>query len=358
MTKTKKQLPSLLELSYADLKEKLSDWGEPSYRADQIWQWLYQHLATDFAEMTNLSKRLREKLAVRYCLWPLTPVDEQVSRDKLTRKVLFALPDGNTIETVLMHYHRRHTVCVSTQVGCPIGCAFCATGRSGFARNLTAAEIIAQVLFFARELRQQGRRVTNIVLMGMGEPLLNYEATWQAITRWTDERGFNLGARHITLSTVGHVPGIRRLSREPLQIGLAISLHAPTDELRNKLVPINRRYPLAQLMAACRYYVEQTRRRVTFEYALIDGVNDTLGHASRLADLLKGLKAHVNLIPLNPIPEYPYQPSPQWRVEGFAQVLARRHIPHTIRLRRGLDIEAGCGQLRRRMLSSSPPASH
>ena len=338
----------LLDLTYDQLNELLASWGEPSYRVNQIWGWLYRSLATDFQEMTNLPKELRGRLAEATLLQTMKPLEERVSADGLTRKVLFALRDNQTIESVLMHYERRHTACISTQVGCPFGCVFCATGQSGFVRNLAPGEIVGQVLYFARQLRDQRRRtnITNVVFMGMGEPLANYEATWQAIETLTHDEGFNLGARRITISTVGLVPGIQRLAEEGTQIGLAISLHAPTDELRDKLVPINRHYPLNQLMAACRHYVERTGRRISFEYALIQGVNDSLEQACQLARLLDGLLCHVNLIPLNPVPESPYQPSPRDRVLAFQAELNRSKVPNTLRVERGIDIQAGCGQLR------------
>ena len=336
----------LLDLTYEQLKGFITSWGEPFYRADQIWSWLYRSLATDFQEMTNLPQELRERLAEATLLRAMKPLEERVSADGLTRKVLFALRDNQTIESVLMHYERRHTACISTQVGCPFGCVFCATGQSGFARNLTAGEIVEQVLFFARFLKAEGEGLTNVVFMGMGEPLANYEASWQAIETLTHDEGFNLGTRRFTISTVGLVPGIRRLAEEGVQIGLAISLHAPTDELRDKLVPINRRYPLTQLMAACCHYVERTGRRISFEYALIHGINDSLEQARQLAQLLDGLLCHVNLIPLNPVSESPYQPSPQGRILAFQAELNHSKVPNTLRVERGIDIQAGCGQLR------------
>ena len=347
--KTLDKIP-LLDLTYDQLKGLLASWGEPSYRTDQILGWLYRSLATDSQEMTNLPKELRERLAEATLLRTMKPLDEMASADGLTRKVLFALRDNQTIESVLMHYERRHTTCISTQVGCAVGCVFCATGQSGFVRNLMAGEIVEQVLYFAHFLKVKGERVTNVVLMGMGEPLANYEATWQAIETLTHDEGFNLGARRITISTVGLVPGIRRLAEEGTQIGLAVSLHAPTDELRDRLVPINRRYPLTQLMAACRHYVERTGRRISFEYALIHGINDSPEQARQLAQLVDGplcqAKWHVNLIPLNPIPESPYQPSPQGRILAFQAELNRSKVSNTLRLERGVDIQAGCGQLR------------
>ena len=251
---------------------------------------------------------------------------------------------------------QRRTVCISTQVGCAMGCAFCATGQAGLARNLTAGEIVAQVLAAARWLAAPPAeadlppgRLTNVVVMGMGEPLANYDHTWQALRTLTAPAGFNLGARHITLSTVGLVPGIRRMAGEPLQINLAVSLHAPNDALRAQLVPISRRYPLSEVMTAVRDYVGRTNRRVTFEYALMDGINDTPALARELARLLHGLLCHVNLIPLNPVAESPYQPSSPARAAAFLAVLEKAGIPATMRTRRGLDIDAGCGQLRRRV---------
>jgi len=336
----------LLDLTYNELKEFLTSWSQPSYRASQIWGWLYRALATDFQEMTNLPKGLRERLAGAACLRTMKPLEKRVSADGLTRKALFALRDDQTIESVLMHYERRRTACISTQVGCALGCVFCATGQSGLVRNLTAGEIVEQVLFFARFLKVKSERLTNVVFMGMGEPLANYEATWQAIETLTHGDGFNLGARRITVSTVGLAPGIRRMAEEGKQIGLAVSLHAPTDKLRDELVPINRPYPLAQLMAACRHYVERTGRRISFEYALINGINDSPEQARQLAHLVDRLLCHVNLIPLNPVPESPYQPSSQDRILSFQAELNRLKVSNTLRVERGADIRAGCGQLR------------
>ncbi|MCX7668851.1 MAG: 23S rRNA (adenine(2503)-C(2))-methyltransferase RlmN [Anaerolineae bacterium] len=363
---------SLLDLSRAELTDRLAGWGAPRYRADQIWEWIYKKLVTDPAQMTNLPKDLRERLAALGPINPLDVVVEQRSQDRQTIKWLFRLPDGVTIESVLMLYDERRTVCISTQAGCAMGCVFCATGQAGLARNLTAGEIVAQVLAAARWLAttddarpttpaaqrptdvgdQQPRgdnRLTNIVVMGMGEPLANYERTWTALRTLTDPAGFGLGARHITLSTVGLPHGIRKMAEEPLQINLAVSLHAANDDLRTQLVPINHRYPIAEVMAAVRDYVGRTHRRVTFEYALMKGINDMPAHARELAALLKGLLCHVNLIPLNPVAGSPYQPSTAEAAAQFQQILEARGIAATVRLRRGLDIDAGCGQLRRRM---------
>ncbi len=342
------QKMALLDLSYSQLRELFLAWGEPGYRADQLYKWLYASLATDLAQMYNLPQGIRDRLAQIADICTLIPLQEIVSRDELTHKVLFALSDGETIESVLMLSDRRNTVCLSTQVGCALGCPFCATGQGGFTRNVTTAEIIEQALHFARRLQETGRRITNIVFMGMGEPFMNYEATWQAIETLTDFRGSNLGARRITLSTVGIIPGIERLSRERLHVRLAVSLHAPDDGLRDTLVPINRRYPLKELMAASRNYVKRTGRRVTFEYALAQGLNDSRQQAVQLARLLDGLLCHVNLIPVNPTPTSPWQASSKERVQIFHQELNSLGITNTIRVRRGIEIEAGCGQLRSR----------
>jgi 23S rRNA (adenine2503-C2)-methyltransferase len=347
---------NLLNLTFSQLQDLVLSLGEPSYRADQVYGWVYSSLAADFQAMSNIPLTMRQRLAEVADLHSLDPVMSTRSADALTEKVLFALPDAETIESVLMLYNDRQTVCLSTQVGCPVGCVFCATGQSGYVRNLSSGEIVEQVLHFARELDPVGKRVTNVVFMGMGEPLLNYDATWDAVQRLTDPRGFNLGARRITISTVGIVPAIRRLTREGSQVGLAVSLHAATDELRESIVPLARKYPLRELMSACRDYVERTGRRVTFEYALIEGLNDSRKDAGRLVSLLEGLLCHVNLIPLNPVPDSPWQPSSVERVRAFHQALRGRGVNVTTRLRRGMDIEAGCGQLRSRRLRVASPA--
>ncbi|RME38825.1 MAG: 23S rRNA (adenine(2503)-C(2))-methyltransferase RlmN [Thermoflexia bacterium] len=339
---------SLYDLSFPMLQALLETWGEPPYRARQVWEWLYVHLAQDVSQMTNLPRALRERLAAEVPLHVPRVLATQVSPDGLTRKDLLELADGEAVEVVLMRYERRRTACISTQVGCPIGCVFCATGQAGFRRNLTAGEIVAQVLHFARVLREEGERLSNVVLMGMGEPLLNYDATMEAIRRLIDPQGFGLGQRHITLSTVGIVPQMERLIREPdlPQITLAISLHAATNDLRNRLVPVNRRYGLDAIFETCRRYFARTGRRISFEWVLIANVNDTPQQAAALAKRLKGLTAHVNLIPLNPTPAYNREPSTKEAIAAFTAVLERQGIPYTVRLRRGIEIQAGCGQLR------------
>jgi 23S rRNA (adenine2503-C2)-methyltransferase len=346
----------LLDLTYPQLQNLVLSLGEPAYRADQLLRWLYGDLATSFEDMHNLPQPMRQRLEQTVSLRGLTPLEEIRAASGLTRKLLFGLPDGETIETVLMLYDKRRTVCLSTQVGCPVGCSFCATGQSGFVRDLTAGEIVEQVLCLAALAKEVGKTISNVVFMGMGEPLLNYDATWQAVRTLTDSRGYNLGARRITISTVGIVPGIERLAAGGLQVGLAVSLHAPNDDLRRSLVPVARRYPLSDLLAACRSYVEHTGRRVTFEYALAEDVNDSLKLARQLAHLLSGLHCHVNLIPLNPTADGAWQPSSPERVRAFHGELRRLRINSTIRLRRGIDIEAGCGQLRSRHSGAASPA--
>lgn len=397
----------LLDLTKDELTDLLSKWGEPTYRARQVWEWIYKKQATHPSQMTNLPAALRNRLALETYIDPLEKVYEQRSADQHTIKWLFRLRDGLTIETVLMLYDQRRTVCISSQAGCAMGCVFCATGQGGLARNLTGGEIIAQVLAAARALSAlpqlevaaaepvpaagfiplsafgslgslnrtspefpgedkpaggeavalgQGQRLTNIVVMGMGEPFANYERVWQALGTITDKDGFSLGARHITVSTVGLPQGIRKMATEPLQINLAVSLHAPNDALRGKLLPINHRYPIKDVMGAIGEYIQRTNRRVTFEYAMMDGINDTPELAAQLAALLRplrsatgGVMCHVNLIPLNPVAESPYQPSTDANALAFQRVLERNGIPATVRLRRGIDINAGCGQLRRRV---------
>jgi len=340
----------LYDLDHPALQALLEGWDEPSYRADQLWEWLYVHLVDSFDQMTNLPQALRERLAAEAVIGVPGVVDMLRSPDGRTRKDLLRLRDGEMIEAVLMRYERRRTACISTQVGCAMGCPFCATGQMGFHRDLTSGEIVAQALHFARELHAKDERLTNVVLMGMGEPLANYDASLSAIRRLIHPDGFRLGQRHITLSTVGVVSGIRRLASEELQITLAVSLHAATDEVRDRLVPVNRRYGLDVLFEACAYYVERTGRRVSFEWAMIEGVNDTPEQASLLAERLRGLLAHVNLIPLNPSTDYSGRQTSREHIAAFARVLRQHHVSYTVRVRRGVEIQAGCGQLRQRNL--------
>jgi 23S rRNA (adenine2503-C2)-methyltransferase len=338
-------MQSLLDISLEHLTQRLETWGEPQFRAQQIWQALYHDLATSPDEITTLPKLLREKLKAEFTLGSLSPAAEARSSDGQTRKRLFRLPDGKSIEAVLMGYEKRRTTCISTQAGCAMGCVFCATGQMGFRRHLRAGEIVEQVLWFARELKAKGDRLTNIVVMGMGEPFHNYEATMAAVDLLNDPAGFNFGARRITLSTVGLAPMIERFAAERRQVNLAVSLHAATDELRSELLPINKKYPLAVLFEAVRKYYALTKRRVTFEWALIQGKNDTAAQARALADLAVGLACHVNVIPLNPTRDYAGQATTRERAAAFKAALESCGLPCTIRVRRGIDINAGCGQL-------------
>jgi 23S rRNA (adenine2503-C2)-methyltransferase len=338
---------SIYELSLDELTAVLESWEQPHYRARQIWGWLYQHKVISFTTMENLTRPLRNRLDAEFQIGTLEPVTGLHSTDGQTVKWLLRLPDGQLIESVLMEYaDNRRTACISTQAGCAMGCVFCATGQMGFARHLTAGEIVEQALIFARQLENEGERLSNVVLMGMGEPLHNYDSTLEAIQRLNDEAGLNIGQRHITLSSVGLVPAIRRFADEGLQVGLAISLHAATDKERSRLLPVNKRWGLDDLMATVRYYIEKTGRRVTFEWALIAGENDTVEQAHKLGQLLQGLKCHVNLIPLNPTADYEGRPSDSARVTAFQAVLTSYHIGSTVRVRRGIDIQAGCGQLK------------
>ncbi len=333
------------DVTFEELSQQLKDWGWPGYRAQQVWQAVYRDLAAAPADITTLPHALRTQLAERWPFRTLTPVNEIKSNDRQTRKMLFALPDKRAIETVLMEYNTRRTTCISTQAGCAMGCVFCATGQMGFKRHLSAGEIVEQVLFFARELKARQDRLTNIVVMGMGEPFHNYEATLRAMDILNHAEGFNFGARRITLSTVGLVPMIERFAAEKRQINLAVSLHAATDDLRSELLPINKKYPLAVLMRAVRHYAATTQRRVTFEWALIQGKNDTPEQARALGQLLKGVLCHVNVIPLNPTRDYAGAASTRERVTAFREVLANYGIECTVRVRRGIDVNAGCGQL-------------
>ena len=332
--------PTRYELDRDGLAQLLVD--HPSYRVDQLWQGLYGE-DLDIDEITPLPRPLRAALAER--LPPALSVHtEQVSDDGETRKWLFRLGDGDAIETVLMHYPDRATVCVSSQAGCAMACGFCSTGQQGFRRHLTAGEIVEQVVRARRAARP--RRLSNVVFMGMGEPLANYDSTWSAVRRIHGAMG--ISARHITMSTVGHVPGIRRMAAEGLPVSLAVSLHAATDDLRSELVPLNRTYGLDELEDACRHYVEHTGRRLSVEWAMIAGVNDTDEQAMALARRCRRLRAHVNLIPLNPTPGYSTVGSSPERVRAFRRLLDDHGVNATIRRNRGTDIDAACGQLRSR----------
>jgi len=322
--------------------------GEPRYRADQVWHGLYGRLESP-EEMTNVPAALRRRLAAELPV-SLEPVTESISDAGDTVKFLWALHGGAQVETVLMLYPDRATVCVSSQAGCAMACGFCATGQAGFTRHLTTGEIVEQVVVAARRARDGGRRVSNVVFMGMGEPLANEAPVWGAVRRLHDDIG--LSARHLTISTVGIVPGIRRLAERDLPVTLAVSLHAANDELRDELVPINRRYPLEQLLDACRDFIAANRRRISFEWAMIDGVNDRASDAVELAALCRRLQpaAHVNLIPLNPTPGWPTPGTPPEGVRAFRDRLVALGVNATIRANRGTDIDAACGQLAARAM--------
>jgi 23S rRNA (adenine2503-C2)-methyltransferase len=336
----------LYDLTLSELKDRLRGMDQPEYRAKQLYGWAYRGLAGEYAAMTNLPAALRASLAEALPLPLLVTVKEVSADEGETVKTLTQTADGQLIETVLMFYPDRATVCVSCQVGCAVGCAFCATGLGGLTRNLSAGEMVAQVVGAARTARERGRTLTNVVMMGMGEPLQNYAATMKMVGILHDPQGLNLGARRITISTSGVVPRIAALAAEPYQVNLAVSLHAPTDALRAQLVPLNRRYPIDPLLEACRGYIRATGRRVSFEYALMRGINDSDETARELGALLKGILCHVNVIPLNPVDVLPYDRPDHEGIERFSDIVRRSGIPTTVRYSRGLDIAAACGQLR------------
>lgn len=391
---------NVYDLSPERLVALMEEWGEPAYRAKQVLHWLYKELVADFSQMGNLPLALRKRLAESLRVGSAQLVTQKISSDGYTRKALLKLRDGNTVEAVLMLYYDRATVCISSQVGCAMGCTFCATGQMGFTRNLTAGEIVEQVIWFNRWLREhpyqpvqeRGARysgkpaptkdgaarttkadpdawftaykggrdehqapptpptpltaITNVVFMGMGEPLVNYTNLWGAIRTLNSPQGLGVGARRMTVSTVGVAPQIRRFAHEELAVNLAVSLHAPNDALRSSFMPINTRYSIEELLSACRDYVDITHRRITFEYVLINGVNDSLESALQLRDKLRGLLCHVNLIPLNPVPGTGMQAAPRDQVFAFQKTLEEGGIHTTVRIERGVDIAAACGQLK------------
>ncbi|KZN95715.1 23S rRNA (adenine(2503)-C(2))-methyltransferase RlmN [Aeribacillus pallidus] len=337
--------PSIYSLKYSDLKEWLEQQGEKSFRAAQIFDWLYKKRAASFDEMTNLPKSLKEALAEHFDLTTLKTIVKQTSKDG-TMKFLFELHDGYSIETVLMRHNYGNSVCVTTQVGCRIGCTFCASTLGGLKRNLSAGEIVAQVIKVQQILDEIGERVSHVVIMGIGEPFDNYEEMMSFLKIINDEKGLNIGARHITVSTSGIIPKIYQFADENLQINLAISLHAPNTELRTKLMPINKAFKLPDLMKAVKYYIDKTGRRISFEYGLFGGVNDQVEHALELAELIKDLKCHVNLIPVNYVPERNYVRTSKNQIFRFERTLKEQGINVTIRREHGHDIDAACGQLR------------
>ncbi|KPN13513.1 23S rRNA (adenine(2503)-C2)-methyltransferase [Bacillus australimaris] len=341
----KTDMPSIYSFELDEMKEWLKEQGEKPFRAAQIFEWLYEKRVTSFDEMSNLSKDLREKLKDQFAITTLKTVIKQTSQDG-TIKFLFELHDGYTIETVLMRHEYGNSVCVTTQVGCRIGCTFCASTLGGLKRNLEAGEIVAQVLKVQQALDETEERVSSVVIMGIGEPFDNFDEMLAFLKIINHDKGLNIGARHITVSTSGIIPKIYQFADEQMQINFAVSLHAPNTEIRSRLMPINKAYKLPKLMEAIEYYIQKTGRRVSFEYGLFGGVNDQVHHAEELADLLKGIKCHVNLIPVNYVPERDYVRTPREQIFLFEKTLKERGVNVTIRREQGHDIDAACGQLR------------
>lgn len=337
-------------MTMSQLKAVMEELGERPFRARQIYEWLHQKRVWDYEEMTNLSRGFREQLSVKYPLKPIEMVQVQTSKIDGTQKYLFRLNDGNVIESVLMKYKHGNSVCISSQVGCRMGCRFCASTLDGLTRNLLPSEMLEQI-YRIQEI--SGERVSNIVIMGTGEPMDNYDNVIQFLHMVSDDRGICISQRNITVSTCGLVPRIRQLAEEQLQITLALSLHAPNDEKRQKLMPIARKYMLSEVLDACRYYFEKTGRRLTFEYSLVGGVNDSPEDAAQLSAFLKGLNCHVNLIPVNPIKERNYRKSNRRVIENFKIKLEKYGINVTIRREMGSDIDGACGQLRKRYMEET-----
>jgi 23S rRNA (adenine2503-C2)-methyltransferase len=335
----------LLDMKLDELEAYVQSFGQPKFRAKQIFTWLHQQRVTSVDEMTNLPQKFREQLKEAAAVTTMKEVIKQESVDG-TIKWLWELHDGATIETVLMRHDYGNSVCVTTQVGCRMGCTFCASTLGGLVRNLAGGEIVEQLLNVQRFLDTKNERVSSVVLMGSGEPLENYDSAMKFIDLINDPNGLGIGARHITVSTVGLVPAIRRLADEKRQITLAISLHATRDEIRSAMMPINKAYSIDQLLDACKYYFKQTGRRISFEYALVGGKNDELEHARELAGLLGHLDCHVNLIPVNYVPERNYTRTPKDQIRAFVNELQRLGVNATVRREKGHDIAAACGQLR------------
>jgi 23S rRNA (adenine2503-C2)-methyltransferase len=335
---------NIKSMTQAEIAQLLKEMGQPAFRAKQVYTWLHKGVRS-YDEMTNLPKSLRDKLAEAYPFHPPVVIRKQESQKDGTIKYLWELQDGNCVETVLMRYHYGNTVCISTEVGCRMGCAFCASTLGGLVRRLEPCEMLDQVLFTQVD---SGLPVSHIVLMGIGEPLDNYENVMRFLELVNSADGMNISMRHISLSTCGIVPGIDRLAQEKLQLTLSVSLHAPTDAIRNTIMPVNKAYPTEELLQACRRYYEKTGRRISFEYAMIGGVNDTEEAARTLLKRLKGLPAHMNLIPLNHVEESPLKPSTRQAVQIFQKILEDGGVTATVRRTLGSDIDASCGQLRRK----------
>ncbi|RCW50035.1 23S rRNA (adenine(2503)-C(2))-methyltransferase RlmN [Paenibacillus prosopidis] len=344
--------PCIYDYTLEQLQEWMKENDEPAFRGGQLFDWLYVKRVKSFEDMSNLPKSLREKLDEHFSILTLNEITKFESKDG-TVKFLFGLHDAHAIETVIMRHSYGNSICVTTQVGCRIGCTFCASTLGGLKRNLTAGEIVAQVVTAQQMLDATGERVSSIVIMGSGEPFENYDATMTFLRIMIHEKGLNIGQRHITVSTSGIVPSMYKFADENTQINLALSIHAPNDALRSKLMPVNRRFPFADVMAACHHYIAKTGRRITFEYALIGGVNDRPEHAQELADVLKGMLCHVNLIPVNHVPERNYVRTPREDIFEFQRVLERNKVSVTIRREQGHDIAAACGQLRAKHMEST-----
>ena len=340
----------LKSMTLQEMTAALQELGQPGYRAKQVFTWLHKGV-TAYEQMTNLPQPLRQKLAEKYPICPPPVVRKQESQKDGTIKYLWQLSDGNCVETVLMRYHYGNTVCISTEVGCRMGCAFCASTLGGLVRRLEPFEMLDQVLFTQVD---SGLPISHIVLMGIGEPLDNMENVLRFLELINDPNGMHISMRHISLSTCGLVPKIDALAQLKLQLTLSVSLHAPSDEIRDTIMPVNKAYPTEELLAACRRYYEATNRRISFEYAMIDGVNDTPQHARLLLKRLKGLPAHMNLIPLNHVEESPLKPSTRQAVQQFQKILEDGGIPATVRRTLGGDIDASCGQLRRNYTKQKP----
>lgn len=343
--KAEPTIPSIYSMQLQELKDWLTEHNEKAFRADQIFEWLYKKRVTSFEDMSNLSKNLRLLLQEHFTITTLNTLIQQTSNDG-TIKFLFELHDGYSIETVLMRHDYGNSVCVTTQVGCRIGCTFCASTLGGLKRNLEAGEIVAQVVKVQQALDEMDERVSSVVIMGIGEPFDNFNNMLSFLKIINHEQALNIGARHITVSTSGIIPKIYEFADQNMQINFAVSLHAPNTELRSRLMPINRAYKLPELIEAIRYYVDKTGRRVSFEYGLFGNVNDQVEHAEELAELVKGIKCHVNLIPVNYVPERDYVRTPKDQIFLFEKTLKKHGVNVTIRREQGSDIDAACGQLR------------
>lgn len=344
----RKRLKGFYDYSLEELAEHLQTVGAPAFRAKQFYNWAYENFVTSYDEMANIPAKLQQEMAESLPFATMKLVDQKVTDNGDTYKLLYETFDGQVVETVLMLYAERATVCVSCQVGCAVGCAFCATGLGGLTRSLSAGEIVQQTIDAARQAKKLGRTLTNLVMMGMGEPLQNYAETMKFINIIHDPRGLNFGARRITISTSGIVPRIDALADEPLQLNLAVSLHAPNNDLRGRLVPINGRWPVEELLAACDRYIAKTGRRISFEYALMNGINNSDEIAHELGLLLRGRLCHVNVIPFNPVEVLDFERPTVETIDRFAEIVSSHGVPTTVRYSRGVEIDAACGQLRAR----------